>query len=108
MKAGAGDYLTKPLSLSELKLTLERIAADLRFKTDDRMRCGNLKNDQGFGGIIGRSAEMEKLYRLVAKASQGSPPVLFFGESGTGEGNECPSHSLIRPMAVQAVIVSRF
>jgi len=85
MKAGACDYLTKPFSLSELKLTLERIAADLRFKTDDRMRCGNLKNDQGFGGIIGRSAEMEKLYRLVAKASQSSHPVLILGESGTGK-----------------------
>ncbi len=99
MKAGACDYLTKPFSLSELKLTLERIAADLRFKTDDRMRCGNLKNDQGFGGIIGRSAEMEKLYRLVAKASQSSHPVLILGESGTGKDNDSPSHSLLRAMA---------
>lgn len=44
MRAGACDF-TKPFSLSELKLILERIAADLRFKTDDRMRCERLKND---------------------------------------------------------------
>jgi DNA-binding NtrC family response regulator len=85
MKAGACDYLTKPFSLSELKLTLERIAADLRFKTNDRIRCERLKNNQGFGGIIGRTAEMEKLYRLVAKAAQSSHPVLILGESGTGK-----------------------
>jgi len=85
MKAGAHDYLTKPFSLSELKLTLERIAADLRFKTNNRMRCEKLKNGQGFGAIIGRSAEMEKLYRLIAKSSQSSHPVLILGETGTGK-----------------------
>lgn len=85
MKAGACDYLTKPFSLNELKVTLERVSADLKFKTDDRMRCERLKNDQGFGGIIGRTTEMEKLYRLVAKAAQSSHPVLILGETGTGK-----------------------
>src|SRR6266536_34690 len=85
MKAGARDYITKPFGLSELKLVLESIAADLRFKTDNRMRCEKLKNDQGFGGIIGRTAEMEKLYRLIGKASQSSHPLLILGETGTGK-----------------------
>jgi len=85
MQAGACDYLTKPFSLSELKLTLQRIAEDLSCKTDSRMRCEKLKNDQGFGGIIGRTEEMEKLYRLVAKASESSHPVLILGETGTGK-----------------------
>jgi DNA-binding NtrC family response regulator len=49
------------------------------------MRCERLKNDQGFGGIIGRTTEMEKLYRLVAKAAQSSHPVLILGETGTGK-----------------------
>src|SRR5947207_8041642 len=84
-KAGARDYLTKSFAHSELKLVLERIAADLRFKTENRMRCERLKNDQGFGGIIGRTAEMEKLYRRIAKASQSSHPVLILGETGTGK-----------------------
>ena len=85
MRAGACDYLTKPFSLSELKLILERLARDLSFKTDDRIRCEQLKNDRGFSGIIGRTAEMEKLYRLVAKAAASSHPVLILGESGTGK-----------------------
>jgi DNA-binding NtrC family response regulator len=85
MKAGARDYLTKPFSLSELKLILERIARDLRCKTESRMRFEKLKNNEGFGGIIGRTAGMEKLYRLIAKSSQSSHPVLILGETGTGK-----------------------
>jgi two-component system response regulator HydG len=85
MKAGARDYLKKPISLSELKLIFEKLAADLRFKTDNRMRCEKLKNNEGYGGIIGQTAEMEKLYRLIAKASQSSHPVLILGETGTGK-----------------------
>ena len=85
MKGGACDYLTKPFSLNELKLPLEKIARDLSFKTDERMLCERLKNVQGLGGIIGRTAGMEKLYRLVVKAAQSSHPVLILGESGTGK-----------------------
>jgi two-component system response regulator HydG len=49
------------------------------------MRCERLKNDQGLGGIIGRTTEMEKLHRLVAKAAQSPHPVLILGETGTGK-----------------------
>jgi DNA-binding NtrC family response regulator len=85
MKAGAYDYLTKPFGLADLKLVLERVADRLKLKTEARMRCEQSKTSQGFGGIIGRTAEMEKLYRLISKASQSSHPVLIFGESGTGK-----------------------
>jgi DNA-binding NtrC family response regulator len=38
-----------------------------------------------FGSIVGRAAEMERLYRIIAKAAQSSHPVLILGESGTGK-----------------------
>src|SRR5262249_25195707 len=41
--------------------------------------------EQGLGNIIGRSAEMEKLYRILSKVSQTTHPVLILGESGTGK-----------------------
>jgi two-component system response regulator HydG len=44
-----------------------------------------IKSRQGFGNIVGRAPEMEKLYRIIAKASQSSHPVLILGESGTGK-----------------------
>ena len=85
MKSGAYDYVTKPFSLEELKLLLERVAGHLRLKTENRMLREKIKSRQGFGGIIGRAPEMEKLYRIIAKAAQSTHPVLILGESGTGK-----------------------
>jgi DNA-binding NtrC family response regulator len=85
MKAGAYDYVTKPFSLEELKVLLERAAAHLKLKTENRMLREKIKSKQGFGSIIGRAPEMDKLYRIIAKAAHSVHPVLIFGESGTGK-----------------------
>jgi two-component system response regulator HydG len=85
MKSGAYDYVTKPFSLEELRLLLDRVAGHLRLKTENRMLREKIKSKQGFGSIIGRAPEMEKLYRIIAKAAQSSHPVLILGESGTGK-----------------------
>ena len=85
MRAGAYDYVTKPFSLDELKLLLERVAAHLKLKTENRILREKIKSKQGFGSIIGRAPEMDKLYRIIAKAAHSSHPVLILGESGTGK-----------------------
>jgi len=85
MKAGAYDYVTKPFSLEELKLLLERLSAHLKLKTENRMLREKIKSKQGFGSIIGRAPEMDKLYRIIAKAAHSAHPVLILGESGTGK-----------------------
>lgn len=85
MKNGAYDYVTKPFSLDELKLLLERVASHLKLKSENRMLREKVKSKQGFGGIVGRAPEMEKLYRIIAKAANSVHPVLILGESGTGK-----------------------
>ena len=85
MKGGAYDYITKPFSMEELRLLLERVAGHLRTKTENRVLRETIKSRQGFGNIIGRAPDMEKLYRIIAKAGQSSHPVLILGESGTGK-----------------------
>src|SRR6266496_2064926 len=85
MKAGAFDYVTKPFTLEQLKLLLERVSGHLRLKTENRMLREKLKSKQGFGNIIGRAPEMDKLYRIIAKAAHSVHPVLILGESGTGK-----------------------
>lgn len=85
MKHGAYDYVTKPFSVDELKLLLERVANHLKLKSENRMLREKVKSKQGFAGIVGRAPEMEKLYRIIAKAANSAHPVLILGESGTGK-----------------------
>src|SRR5208282_1760505 len=85
MKNGAYDYVTKPFSMGELRLLLERVAIHLRLKTENRVLRETIKSHHGFGNIVGRAPDMEKLYRIIAKAGQSTHPVLILGESGTGK-----------------------
>ncbi len=85
MKHGAYDYLTKPFNLEELRLLLERVVGHLQLTSENRLLREQIKSKQGFGSIVGRSPEMEKLYRIISKASHSTHPVLILGESGTGK-----------------------
>jgi two-component system response regulator HydG len=85
MKHGAYDFVTKPFSLDELKHLLERVGIHLKLKSENRLLREKVKSKQGFGSIIGRAPEMEKLYRIIAKAANSVHPVLILGESGTGK-----------------------
>ena len=85
MKSGAYDYVTKPFSMAELKLLLGRVSTHLKLKTENRVLREKIKSKQGFGSIIGRAPEMDRLYRIIAKAAHSVHPVLILGESGTGK-----------------------
>jgi DNA-binding NtrC family response regulator len=69
----------------ELKLLLDRVSSHLKLKSENRILREKIKSKHGFGSIVGRSPEMEKLYRIVAKAAYSTHPVLILGESGTGK-----------------------
>lgn len=85
MKAGAYDFVTKPFGLDELKLLLKRVAAHLTLKVENRKLRDEMRSKQGFGNIIGRAPEMDRLYRIIGKAAHSVHPVLILGESGTGK-----------------------
>ena len=85
MKNGAYDYVTKPFSMEELRLLLERVSGHLKLKTENRTLREKIKSKMGFGSIVGRAPEMERLYRIIGKAAHSSHPVLILGESGTGK-----------------------
>jgi len=85
MKHGAYDYVTKPFNLEELRLILDRVLGHLQLTNENRILREQVKSKEGFGSIIGRSPEMEKLYRIISKAAHSTHPVLILGESGTGK-----------------------
>jgi len=85
MKAGAYDYISKPFTFDELRLVLDRVTAHLKLAVENRMLRDAMKDKHGFGSLVGRAPEMEKLYRIIIKAAKSSHPVLILGESGTGK-----------------------
>jgi two-component system response regulator HydG len=85
MRCGAADYLTKPFTMDELSTVLDRAATTHLTDTATRQLRERLRISQGLGAMIGRSGEMEKLYRILSKVALSSHPVLVLGESGTGK-----------------------
>ena len=85
MRIGAGDYLTKPFALEELTTVLERAGQRLPLDVQSRLLRERLRTQQGMGGLVGQSPEMEKLYRILSKVAFSTHPVLILGESGTGK-----------------------
>jgi DNA-binding NtrC family response regulator len=85
MKSGACDFIRKPFKSEELKVLLTRAAGRLRNSLEDRMVHEHLQTNPGYKGMLGLSAEMQKLYRIIAKVATSKHPVLIHGESGTGK-----------------------
>lgn len=85
MRTGAADYLTKPFAQDELVTVLERASERRALDLASRRLREKLRTQQGLGTIIGRSAEMDKIYRILSKVAFTSHPVLILGESGTGK-----------------------
>lgn len=82
---GAADYLNKPFTVDELASALERVGVHRHIDHQARRLREQLKLQDGMGQMIGRSPQMEKLYRILAKVAQSTHPVLILGESGTGK-----------------------
>ena len=85
VKAGAEDYLTKPLDPNRLRRLLERLAEINAQKRENQVLRRQL-NDRGrFGRIIGHSAGMRALYQVLEQAAPTPASMLVLGESGTGK-----------------------
>ncbi|HKW57512.1 MAG TPA: sigma-54 dependent transcriptional regulator [Candidatus Acidoferrum sp.] len=85
MRMGAADYATKPFHVDDLRSRLERVARDLDLDRENRLLREQLRSKPGFGGLIGVSAKMQRVYKMMEKVSQHEYPVLILGESGTGK-----------------------
>lgn len=85
MRTGATDYLTKPFLMEELGSVLERAAHQRQVSGASRTLRERLRSSGGAGNLVGRSDEMDKLYRIMSKVAQSHHPALIVGESGTGK-----------------------
>jgi DNA-binding NtrC family response regulator len=84
-RMGAADYVTKPFHIPELRGKLDRVVRLLEVDQENRILREQLRSRPGFGGLIGTSTKMQRVYRLIEKVSKHNYPVLILGESGTGK-----------------------
>jgi len=84
MKAGAEDYLTKPVDLEELELVMAKQLEKRRLETENRLLHEQL--EEGFGGeIVAESKQMREVLSVVSRIAPTDAPVLICGESGVGK-----------------------
>jgi two-component system, NtrC family, response regulator HydG len=88
MRAGAIDYITKPIDFDELVLAIGRAIEhrDVRIENENLRRQVRAKHGEGIAGLLGTSPVMQKVYRVARQVSPSRATVLITGESGTGKG----------------------
>jgi two-component system response regulator HydG len=88
MRAGAADYLTKPVDFDALLLAIERALErrELRAEADELRRQLREREGDGLGDLLGASPAMQKVYRTARQVAGARATVLITGESGTGKG----------------------
>ncbi|MEK7879476.1 MAG: sigma-54 dependent transcriptional regulator, partial [candidate division NC10 bacterium] len=85
IKAGADDYLTKPLNLDELLHRVYQARERQRLLRENRELREALQERHRVEGIIGESGRMQEVLSLVRRVAPSDATVLIRGESGTGK-----------------------
>ncbi len=80
---GAYDYLPKPFDLKELLQVVERALS--KPKTETGRFSDNDEEEESKIPLIGRSAAMQEIYRVLARLMGTDLTVMITGESGTGK-----------------------
>ena len=85
MRFGAFDYLQKPFSNDEARQHVERALQHFRLLQENRNLREQLVSRFGMTNIVGVSAPMQEVFRVVERVANSSATVLIAGESGTGK-----------------------
>lgn len=85
MKAGANDYLIKPVEKDELILVIQRALDQRALKAEVRELRAAVQARYGFENLIGTSASMQALYQDLVATADTSATVLLQGATGTGK-----------------------
>jgi DNA-binding NtrC family response regulator len=85
IRAGAYDFISKPVSLATLEIAIQRAVAYQTLRREvARLRIA-VAAAQPVGTIVGDSAAIREVTSLIRRVAESSATVLITGESGTGK-----------------------
>ncbi len=85
MRRGAYDYIPKPFQLEELVMRVEKGLEEQRIRSENRLLRGELQCKYHYSNLVGSSAAMNQIYRLIGVVAQKTTTILIEGETGTGK-----------------------
>src|SRR3569623_2118465 len=85
MRAGAADYLNKPLDFGELLLVLDRVFETEHLRREARQLRARVTDRTAPKNIVGMSPPMQRVFEVVDQVAPSRASVLITGESGTGK-----------------------
>ncbi len=85
VKRGAFDFYVKPIEFDELSIVIRRAAYLQELERENARLSESLHDRKGFNNIIGTSAKMQKIFKVVATVAPASYTILITGDSGTGK-----------------------
>jgi two-component system response regulator HydG len=85
IRSGAYDFLTKPVELELLTITIARAVEHRQLKRQIHLLEKQAQQENHFGEMLGESMPMQHLYDQLKRVSTSDASVLITGESGTGK-----------------------
>lgn len=85
MRAGAADYLTKPLNFEELLVVLDRVFEGQELAREMRQLRTRVRDRVAPHNMIGDSPPMQRIFEVIDQVAHSKASVLITGESGTGK-----------------------
>ena len=85
IRAGAYDFVTKPVEIEALAIAVRRAAEHRALRGEIKRLREVVANTRGRGDLIGASPAMQRVYELIDQVSTTDATVLLTGESGTGK-----------------------
>jgi two-component system response regulator AtoC len=85
LRAGAFDYLLKPLRPAQLEVVFNRLADRRRLESEVETLRAELQETGRLGDLVGRSAVMARIFDVIRRVAHSNAPVLITGASGSGK-----------------------
>ncbi len=85
MRSGAFDYVQKPLSLEAIEMKIQRAMEHQRLVVRLSSMTEPLADPSDRYGLVGQSAAMREIFRMIDKVAASNATVLIQGETGTGK-----------------------